>query len=53
MINMATVICPKCKQVVTAIDSKDYVICCGEVIYVFNETHDSKDESCLEIPRRE
>lgn len=30
---MTTVICPKCKQVVIAID-KDYVICCDEVIYV-------------------
>ena len=50
---MTTVICPKCKQAVTANDGKDYVICCGEVIYVINETHYSKNESCLEIPRRE
>ena len=30
---MTTVICPKCKQPIIAID-KDYVICCDEVIYV-------------------
>ena len=48
---MTTVICPKCKRPVIAID-KDYVICCDEVIYVINEIHDSKNESCLEISRR-
>ena len=49
---MTTVICSKCKQLVTALDNRDYVICCGEVIYVFNETYDSKNESGSKISRR-
>lgn len=42
------VICPKCKQTVITND-KDYVICCGEVIYVMNGTQDSKNERSPEI----
>jgi hypothetical protein len=38
---MTTVICPKCKRVVTIIHGEDHVICCNEVIYVFSE-NDSK-----------
>ena len=34
---MKTVICPKCKEVVTIINGEDYVICCNEVIYIFSE----------------
>ena len=49
---MTTVICPKCKQAVTATDNRDYVICCGEVIYVIHETYDSKNESRTKISRR-
>ena len=41
---MTTVICPKCKQVIAVSDNRDYVICCGEVIYVIHETHDSENE---------
>jgi len=38
---MKTVICPICKQVVVIIDDKDFVICCGEVIYIPNDvSHD-------------
>jgi hypothetical protein len=49
---MTTVICPKCKQVVAANDKRDYVICCGEVIYIIYETYDSKNESGLNTSRR-
>jgi hypothetical protein len=31
-----TVICPKCKNVIFVPENKDFVICCGEVIYVIN-----------------
>ena len=33
---MKTIICPKCKQAITIVDGTEYVICCGEVIYVDN-----------------
>jgi hypothetical protein len=44
---MTVVICPKCKQTVAVPDGKDYAICCGEVIYVLNETHNSENEEPL------
>lgn len=34
---MQTIICPKCKQPVTVPEGKDFVICCGEVIYVLTK----------------
>lgn len=33
---MNTVICPKCKNVIIVSKDKDFVICCGEVIYEIN-----------------
>ena len=42
---MRTVICPKCNQVIVVPDSKDFVICCNEVIYVPYEAHNSEDET--------
>jgi hypothetical protein len=41
---MKTVICPKCNQVITVPEGKDFVICCGEVIYVPNEIHDRETQ---------
>lgn len=32
------IICPKCKQAVFVPENKDYVICCGEVIFVVKNT---------------
>ena len=31
---METIICPKCNQVIAVPEGKDFVLCCGEVIYV-------------------
>jgi len=31
------IICPKCHEVIYVPDGKSDVICCGEVIYVFND----------------
>ena len=36
---MKTVICPKCNEVIAVSDSKDFVICCDEVIYISDEAH--------------
>ena len=45
---MKTIICPKCKQVITITTGTEFVICCDEVIYtITNETHDRKDEESL------
>ena len=35
---MTTVICPRCEEVLTILDGKDYVICplCGNVVYNSN-----------------
>ena len=33
------IICPICKQPVFVFDDKDFVICCNNVIFVTNETH--------------
>jgi hypothetical protein len=41
---MNEVICPKCKNVIFVPEGKDFVICCSEVIYVINESQDSKNE---------
>lgn len=40
---MKTVVCPKCQQSHIVINNNDYVICCGEVIYVLNN-NDSLNE---------
>jgi hypothetical protein len=41
---MKIIICSKCKQPVVVLNNKDYVLCCGEVIYVnkeqINENYD-------------
>ena len=38
---MKTVICPKCNKVIAVPQGKDFVICCGEVIYIMtNEDSD-------------
>ena len=37
-------ICPKCKQPVVVPEGKDFVLCCDEVIYVINETHNREAE---------
>ena len=37
-------LCQKCKQPVIVPEGKDFVLCCNEVIYVINETHNSKNE---------
>ena len=41
---MNAVICQKCKNVIIVPENKDFVICCGEVIYVINVSRDSKNE---------
>jgi hypothetical protein len=41
---MNAVICPKCKDVILISKDKDFVICCGEVIYVINVSRDCKNE---------
>ena len=33
---MRTVICPKCNSVIAVPDGKDFVICCGETIFVMS-----------------
>lgn len=38
---MYTVICPKCKQPITVVNGKGFVICCNEVIYVITK-HDTE-----------
>lgn len=32
---MKTVTCPKCNNVLSVLDGKDYVVCCGGVIFTF------------------
>lgn len=31
---MKTVICPKCGEIITVPEGKDFIICCNEVIFV-------------------
>ena len=33
-------ICPKCNEPIVVPEGKDFVICCGEVINIYNETYD-------------
>ena len=33
-------ICPICKQPVLINEKQDFVICCNEVLFVFNNTND-------------
>jgi hypothetical protein len=46
---MKTIICPKCNQVIAVPDDKDFIICCGEVIYVPDEAYDSENEKSVGI----
>jgi hypothetical protein len=38
---METIVCPKCNQVITIPQGKDFVLCCGEVLYVL--TNQNRD----------
>ncbi len=42
---MEIVICPKCGKTIAVSESKDFVICCNDVIFVItNETYNRENE---------
>jgi len=53
---MKILTCPRCTEVLTVIDNRDYIVCsrCGNTLFISNftldEAHDIKDEGASGLP---